>query len=306
MSAPFGRCVALHHERLVVLFTPPAGIAVVTPAPVAPGSWFNRRSNSRLNASTCACFVYCFCGSEYDAIVTCSGRYPRSTSRIFSKLRSSSPEADSRTSAMAISATTSVERRRACPPPAVPLRPPSFSCAFTLVRSAANAGASPHTNPSPPRAAAQIPPLPVQPDLVDRAAGSPAAGSCPRAAPPPPVASPSTPPLTLNTRLSRIVCRSSAAARAPSASRTAISRCLRMARTSIRPARLAHAISSTTATARNSVRSSGRACSTVSSCSGRTSAADMQVRHHRRIVPHDLLRHASPHRSAPAREKLPA
>ncbi len=78
------------------------------------------------------------------------------------------------------------------------------------------------------------------------------------------------PPVTLNTRLSRIACRSSVAARAPSARRTATSRCRRIARTSSSPARFAQAISSTTATARNSVRISGRACSTVSSCSGRT------------------------------------
>ncbi len=70
-------------------------------------------------------------------------------------------------------------------------------------------------------------------------------------------ASPSTPPLTLSSRLSTIAWRRISAAFAPSASRSATSFCRRIARTSISPARLTQAISSTTATARNSVRSSG-------------------------------------------------
>ena len=78
------------------------------------------------------------------------------------------------------------------------------------------------------------------------------------------------PPATLNTRLCRIACQRSVTDLAPSARRTAISRCRRIARTSNSPARLAQTISNTTATARNRVRISGRACSTVSSLSGRT------------------------------------
>ena len=83
------------------------------PTLVAPGNCLRRRSSSLLKASTAGCVAYCFCGSEYAAVVTCSGRNPRSTERIFSKLRSSNPEAVNRTSAIAISVTTSVERRRA-------------------------------------------------------------------------------------------------------------------------------------------------------------------------------------------------
>jgi len=60
---------------------------------------------------------------------------------------------------------------------------------------------------------------------------------------------PSRPPAVESSTLSVSSCRSSRARRAPSASRTAISRCRPLARASSRPATLAHAISSSSATA---------------------------------------------------------
>ena len=47
---------------------------------------------------------------------------------------------------MAISMTTSAERKRAWLPPEEPLRPPSFSPALTLVRRAAKPGANPQND----------------------------------------------------------------------------------------------------------------------------------------------------------------
>ena len=66
-------------------------------------------------------------------------------------------------------------------------------------------------------------------------------------------AEPNSPPMTLSSMDSSKLCRSTAAPFAPSARRTAISRRRRMTRTNSKPARLAHAINSTTATARKSV-----------------------------------------------------
>ena len=74
-------------------------------------------------------------------------RKPRSTERIFSKLRSNRPEAVSSTRATASSAITRTERKRAWPAPALPVRPPSFSASFTSVRAAAKAGIKPHRQP---------------------------------------------------------------------------------------------------------------------------------------------------------------
>ena len=59
--------------------------------------------------------------------------------------------------------------------------------------------------------------------------------------------------------------------RAPSASRTAMSRRRRIERTSMRPATLKHATSRTIATARNNVRSTGRISAMKKSRSGVTS-----------------------------------
>ena len=53
----------------------------------------------------------------------------------------------SSTRAMAISAATRTERRRAWPLPVVPVRPVSFRVPLTLVWMAAKAGASPQSRP---------------------------------------------------------------------------------------------------------------------------------------------------------------
>src|SRR5262249_38068276 len=81
-----------------------------------------------------------------------------------------------------------------------------------------------------------------------------------------PADGPGTPPVTTSARLCSSAWRSSLRPLDPRARRTANSRRRRIARTSSSPARFAHAISSTTATARKSVRTRGRACRMVSAC----------------------------------------
>ncbi len=80
--------------------------------------------------------------------------------------------------------------------------------------------------------------------------------------------SPSAPPATASTALSVSSCRAMAQRLAPSAVRSANSPSRTVARTSSRWATLAHAISSTSATAPSRTSSAGRACLTTSSCSG--------------------------------------
>ena len=190
------------------------------------------------------------------------------------------------------------------PPPPAPsaaahvLRPPSrcgrlpSACAFTLVRRAANAGASPHTSPvTTAQQQRKSHHRPSSADLVHPRQAFRQQAAAHAATPAPPVPAPATHRSRSAPGSPELPAAAAPPPRAPSASRTAISRCRRIARTSINPARFTHAINSTTATARNSVRNSGRVWSTVSSCSGRTSALMCSVRHHRRIVAHNLLRH---------------
>ena len=175
-------------------------------------------------------------------------------------------------SATAISATTSAERSLAWPLPEVPVRPPSLSDSFTFVLIAANAGANPQSKPvssASPRAKSmtgQFKPISWTRGSVCGSRLTPTRKATAANA------SPIAPPAILKTVLSTMACRSNVAARAPRASRTAISLRLRMARTSKTPARFAQAISRTTITAKSRVRSRGRACRTVSSCSGVTTA----------------------------------
>ena len=173
---------------------------------------------------------------------------------------------------MAISTTTSVDRRRACPPPALPPRPPSFRLSFKSVRIAANAGARLHRIPvisaRNNAKATTIQSRPIS-EMRGRVSGNWLTHTRIAMAA---RAMPSTPPDTLSAKLSSMLCRKSAAVLAPNASRTLISRRRRIARTSSSPARLAQAMSSTTHTARNRIRIRGRASATVSSCRGRTTA----------------------------------
>ncbi len=84
-------------------------------------------------------------------------------------------------------------------------------------------------------------------------------------------ANPTTPPARLISNPSQTDSRTIAPERAPRASRTAYSRRRRMARTKSSPAVLTHAMSNTTETARNNVRSNGRTSSTSNSLSSATS-----------------------------------
>jgi hypothetical protein len=90
-----------------------------------PGSWRSCCSSLVLKESICACVAYGFGGNAYAAVVTWSGRKPRSTAFMLLKFRSK-PDDESSTKATAIPMTTKVERRRAWPPLTEPLRPPSF------------------------------------------------------------------------------------------------------------------------------------------------------------------------------------
>ena len=165
----------------------------------------------------------------------------------------------SKTRANASSATTSAERRRPCPTPAVPVRPPSLSASFTPVREAAKAGIRPQSRPvntaseSAKPATAQSTPMELMRGSVSGSKLTPTRRAAHARA------KPSRPPPTLSNRDSRSDWRRIAAPVAPRARRTAISRRRRMTRTRSSPARLAQAMNRTTATARKSVRTRGRA-----------------------------------------------
>ena len=152
------------------------------------------------------------------------------------------------------------------------MRPPSLSVSFTLVLIAANAGANPQrkpvssATPSAKSMTGQSKPISLTRGSVCGSRLTPIRKATAANV------SPIAPPAILRTMLSRMACRSNVTARAPRASRTAISLRPRMARTSRSPARFAQAISRTTITAKRRVRSRGRACFTVSSCSGVTTA----------------------------------
>src|SRR5882757_9816894 len=67
-----------------------------------PGNCCSLRRSVSLNPSTAACVLYCCRGRLYKAVRVWSVLKPRSTARIFSKLRSRRPEATSSTSASTI------------------------------------------------------------------------------------------------------------------------------------------------------------------------------------------------------------
>ena len=173
--------------------------------------------------------------------------------------------------ATASSATTRAARSRACPPPPVPVRPPSFSASFTPVRPAATAGANPHTSPvNTASPSAKTTTFPSRPMELTRGRVS-GRKLIPTRSATQARASPMRPPQVLSSNASTSDWRRTATPLAPRARRTAISRRRRITRTSSSPARLAQAMNRTTVTAKKSVLTSGRACATVASSRRSTS-----------------------------------
>ena len=185
-----------------------------------------------------------------------------------------SPAPTSSTSDSATSVTTSAARRRRRPAPSEAVRAPSFNPSFTSVPTPYAAGARP----------SRIPVTVVTARVNSSTAGStrmPSArgstrwltrlsASADRYAMP----SATAPPTNASRRLSTRNCRISLARDAPSATRTAISRCRTAARASSRFARLAQVISRTHATAPSSTNMARRtSLPTTRSRNGTTSIA---------------------------------
>ncbi len=202
---------------------------------------------------------------------TWSGRKPGSTARIFWKLRRNAPEAVNSTNATAISETTRAERSQEWLEAPVPVPAPSFSPCDGLVRRAAKAGA--RLQRMPVATASRRAKVTTFASIeIELTRGMESGRRCKAvriivAA----RARPSRPPGRLSRRLSKIDSRIMVLEPAPRARRRAYSRRRRMARTSSRPATLTQASRSTTETAINRVRSTGRTSPTASSRSGVTS-----------------------------------
>src|SRR5882672_6732883 len=221
---------------------PPArGKCVTTPADSTPGSFVTSSTSLWTKAPRSAPLGYRTRGSESSIVSTFRGLNPGLTRRRRTKLWIVSAAPISRTSASAISETTSPLRRRLrCSPPAEP-REPSWSASVRLPREACSAGASPKSS------AARIemtsvkpstrPSTPMSPDRGMLCGIIAASASRPQRA----RSTPAAPAHAASRRLSTSNCRTRAARVAPSAARIDISRCRAVARTSKRFATLPHA-----------------------------------------------------------------
>ena len=129
------------------LVTSSKGWPWAAPTASTPGT-AARRSTAR--AAKAACWApagYLFCGSERVSARRPRGSNPGETRCIAAKLRMSRPPPASSTRAMAISATTSAERRRRCPAGSLAPRPPLLSTSLRSRREARNAGTRPKPIP---------------------------------------------------------------------------------------------------------------------------------------------------------------
>ena len=209
-------------------------------------------------------------------VSTCSGRKPGSMLCSSRKLRSSSVPPMSRMSESATSATTRALRRRLrCEPGSEP-RPASLRLLLRSLRVDCSAGARPKITPVSTEASSVKPStVPSTPISLPRGIKEwlkLSSSSTPHTA----SSKPSPPPTRARNMLSVSNWRTSRQRPAPSAARTAISRCRSAMRERNRLATLAQAMSSTRETAAMSTVSAARDDPTISSCMG-FSAMPMSV-----------------------------
>ena len=251
-------------------FMPVAAIGSMLMAPTdwTPGSARSRSSNcstNRRERSPSASSVAP--GSATPKVSTPLETMPRSCRVICCRLFTVSPATATSMTASATSLVTSTRVIDRARPAVAPRVEPSRSASLGCARATCNAGSVPAMKPqSVATPAEKVSTAGSSPIAARRGklAGAIVAKSRSSAAARP---SPRAPPPSERRSVSVISCRSNRPRPAPSAVRTAISRCLVMARASRRLATFAHAISSTTAVVPSSTHNACRGPRVATSCS---------------------------------------